>query len=151
MSRTPFHQPRLLRAPSNPALNTAREGEATASLGNLCQDLVNLMVKNFFLIPNLNLPSFSLKPLPLDRSSRPGIKQGRCCRHRRAPLTELGDTSGQELSAGADTRIAPSNDTITTTLPSNPPHLRWDLSFKPGRTQRPAVLSANLPLHITSK
>ena len=39
MSRDIFHQTRLLRAPSNLALNTAREGAATASLGNLCQCL----------------------------------------------------------------------------------------------------------------
>jgi len=35
MSRGIFHQPRLLRAPSNLALNPAREEAATASLGNL--------------------------------------------------------------------------------------------------------------------
>jgi len=33
MSRDIFPQPRVLRAPSNLALNTAREGAATASLG----------------------------------------------------------------------------------------------------------------------
>ena len=65
MGRDPFHQPRVLRAPSNPALNPAREGAATASLGNPCQCLTILIVKKFFLISNLNLPSFSLKPLPL--------------------------------------------------------------------------------------
>jgi len=59
MSRDTFHQPRVLQAPSNLALNTAREGAATASLGNLFQHFTTLMVKNFFLIPNLNLPSFS--------------------------------------------------------------------------------------------
>jgi len=37
MSRDIFHQTRLLRAPSNLALNTAREGATTASLGNLCR------------------------------------------------------------------------------------------------------------------
>ena len=37
MGRDPFHQPRVLRALSNLALNTARDGAATASLGNLCQ------------------------------------------------------------------------------------------------------------------
>jgi len=63
MSRDPFHQSRVLRAPSSLALNTAREGAATASLGNLCQGLTTLMVKNFVLISNLNLPSFSLKLL----------------------------------------------------------------------------------------
>ena len=65
MDRDPFHQPRLLQAPSNPALSTAREGAATTSLGNLGQGLTTLIIKDFFLIPNLNLPTFSLKPSPL--------------------------------------------------------------------------------------
>jgi len=65
MSRDTFHQTRLLRAPFNLALNTAREGAATASLGNLGQGLTTLMGKNFFLISKLNLPSFSLQPFPL--------------------------------------------------------------------------------------
>jgi len=65
MGRDPFHQTRLLKAPSSLALNTAREGAPTASLGNLCQGLSTLRVENFFLISNLKLPSFSLKPLPL--------------------------------------------------------------------------------------
>jgi len=60
MSRDIFHLPRLLRAPSNLALNPAREGAATASLGSLGQGLITLTVKNFFLISNLNLPSCSL-------------------------------------------------------------------------------------------
>jgi len=62
MGRDTFHQ---LRAPSSLALSTAREGAATASLGNLFLCLTTLRVKNFFLISNLKLPSFSLKPLPL--------------------------------------------------------------------------------------
>jgi len=41
-------------------LNPAREGAATASLGNLGQGFTTLLGKNFFLISNLNLPSFSL-------------------------------------------------------------------------------------------
>jgi len=65
MGRDTFHQTRLLRASSSLALNTAREGAATVSLGNLFQCLATLTEKNFFLISNLNLPSFSLKPLPL--------------------------------------------------------------------------------------
>jgi len=65
MVRDPFHQPRVLQAPSNLALSTAREGAATASLGNLGQGLTTLRVKNFFLISDLNLPSFSLQPSPL--------------------------------------------------------------------------------------
>jgi len=65
MSRDTFHYTRLLKAPSNLALDTAREGADTASLGNLFQCLNTLIIKNFFFITSLNLSSFSLKPLPL--------------------------------------------------------------------------------------
>ena len=65
MGRDPFHQTRVLKAPSNPTLNPAREGAATASLGNLGQGVTTLTVKNSCLISNLNLRSFSLKPSPL--------------------------------------------------------------------------------------
>jgi len=65
MSRDIFHQPRVLRAPANLALNPAREGAATASLGSLAQGLTTLTAKNFFLRSHLNLPSFSLEPFPL--------------------------------------------------------------------------------------
>jgi len=60
----------VAQSPSNPALNTGREGAATASLGIPGQGLTTLRVKNFLLVSNLNLPSFSLKPLhpcPIDR------------------------------------------------------------------------------------
>jgi len=73
MDRDIFHQTRLLKAPFNLALNTARDGRATASLGNLGQGLTTLTVKNFFLISNLNLFFFGLKTLSLvlsDNSSR---------------------------------------------------------------------------------
>ena len=63
--RNPSHQPRVLPALPNPALDTAREGAATASQGSLGQGLTILRSKSFFLISNLNLPSFSLTPLPL--------------------------------------------------------------------------------------
>jgi len=63
MGTDPFHQPRLLKAPSNLALDTAREGAATASLGNLCQGLTTLRVKNFFLIARLNLTLFQLEAI----------------------------------------------------------------------------------------
>jgi len=49
MGRDIFHQPRVLPAPSNSALSTAREG---ASLGSLGQGLTTLTVKNFVLISN---------------------------------------------------------------------------------------------------
>ena len=65
MGRDTFHYTRLLKARSNLALNIAREGAATASLGNLCQGLTALTVQNFFLVSSLNLPSFSLKSFPL--------------------------------------------------------------------------------------
>ena len=74
MSRDIFHQPRVLRAPSNLALNPAREGAATASLANLGQGLTTLMGKNFFPISNLNLPSFSLEPFPLVLSLHPLVQ-----------------------------------------------------------------------------
>ena len=64
MGKDTFHQTRLLRAPSSLALNAARERAATASLGNLCQGLTPLIVKNFFRMSNLNLPSFRC-PSPL--------------------------------------------------------------------------------------
>jgi len=65
MGRDTFRYSRLLKAPSNLALNTSREGAFTTSLGNQLQCFTTLTVMNFFLISNLNLPSFSLKPLPL--------------------------------------------------------------------------------------
>jgi len=42
VGRDTFHQTRLLRAPSNLALNTARDRAATASLGSLGQGLTSL-------------------------------------------------------------------------------------------------------------
>ena len=46
-------------------LNSFRDGASTTSLGTLCQCLTTLWVKNFFLIPHLNIPSFCLKLLSL--------------------------------------------------------------------------------------
>ena len=57
MSRDIFHLTRLLRAPSNLALNPAREGAATASLGNLCQPV---------LVGEVLQPSDHLRGPPLD-------------------------------------------------------------------------------------
>uniref|UniRef100_A0A8C2Y8F8 Ankyrin repeat and sterile alpha motif domain containing 1B n=1 Tax=Coturnix japonica TaxID=93934 RepID=A0A8C2Y8F8_COTJA len=47
-----------------PTLNTSKDGASTTSLGSLFQDLTTLLVKNFPLTSNLNLPSFNLKPFP---------------------------------------------------------------------------------------
>ncbi|KAK4818403.1 hypothetical protein QYF61_012324 [Mycteria americana] len=65
---------RLLRAPSNLTLNVSRDGASTTSLGNLVQCFTTLIVKNFFLISSLNLPSCSLKPLPLVLSQQARLK-----------------------------------------------------------------------------
>uniref|UniRef100_A0A8C4U3B7 Uncharacterized protein n=1 Tax=Falco tinnunculus TaxID=100819 RepID=A0A8C4U3B7_FALTI len=52
MGRDTFHWTRLLTAPSSLALSTARDGAATASLGNSVPPA--LTVKIFFLISNIN-------------------------------------------------------------------------------------------------
>jgi len=59
---TPSNYSRLLKAPSNQALNTSRDRASIASLANLFQCLITLIINNLFLISNLNLLSFSLKP-----------------------------------------------------------------------------------------
>ena len=74
MGRDNCHQTRLLQALTNLALDAAREGAATVSLANLCRCLTTSTVKNFFLISSLNLPSFSLKPLPLVLSLQSLVK-----------------------------------------------------------------------------
>jgi len=62
MGMDTFHYTRLLKAPSSLALNLSMEAACTTSLGNLFQCLTPLIIKNLFLIADLNLPSFSLKP-----------------------------------------------------------------------------------------
>jgi len=62
VSRDIFNQIRLLRDLSNLALNVSRDGAFTTSLDNPFQCFTTPMVKNFFLIASLNLPSFSFKP-----------------------------------------------------------------------------------------
>jgi len=74
ISRDPFHQPRVLRAPSSLALDISSDGAATASLGSLGQGLTTLMGKNFFLISHLNLPSVSLEPSPPVLSLHPLVQ-----------------------------------------------------------------------------
>ncbi|KAK4828156.1 LOW QUALITY PROTEIN: hypothetical protein QYF61_024071, partial [Mycteria americana] len=69
-----FNSIMLLRAPSNLTLNVSRHGASTTSLGNLFQCFTTLIVKNVFLISTLNLPSFSLKPLPLVLSQQALLK-----------------------------------------------------------------------------
>ncbi|KAK4815356.1 hypothetical protein QYF61_001344 [Mycteria americana] len=64
----------ILRAPSSLTLNVSRDGAPTTSLGNLCQCFTTVIVKKFFLISSLNLPSLSLKPLPLVLSQQALLK-----------------------------------------------------------------------------
>jgi len=55
-----LHQ--VLRAPSSLTLSVSKGWDTTTSLGNPFQYLTTFIVKSYFLISNLNLPSFSLKP-----------------------------------------------------------------------------------------
>ena len=66
------YQIRLLRAPSNLALNTSRDEESTPSLRNEFQHTT--LSKKLPPVFNLNLPSFSLKPFPLVLSLSTHVK-----------------------------------------------------------------------------
>lgn len=68
-----FHQ--MLRAPSSLTLSIYRDRTSTTSLGNLYHCLTTLIVKSFFCISNLNLPSLSLKPFPLILSQQALLKR----------------------------------------------------------------------------
>jgi len=74
VSRDIFNYTRLLRTPSNPAWNASRDGASAASLDNVCQCFTTLMVKKFFLLSSLNLPSLGLKPLLLVLSQQALLK-----------------------------------------------------------------------------
>lgn len=75
MGRDVLHWIRLLKAPCSLTLNAAHDEPSTASLENLFQCLTTLNVKNLFLISNLNLLFFSLKPLHLVLSPQ-SLKKG---------------------------------------------------------------------------
>ncbi|KAK4807110.1 hypothetical protein QYF61_018451 [Mycteria americana] len=64
----------VAQSPDKLTLTVSRDGASTTSLGNLFQCFTTLIVKNFFLISSLNLPSFSLKPLPLVLSQQALVK-----------------------------------------------------------------------------
>ena len=64
----------MLRAWCSLTLNVSRDGAATSSLGSLCWCFTTFIVKNIFLIFNLNLPCFSMKPFPLILSQQILIK-----------------------------------------------------------------------------
>ena len=59
---------------SSLALNTFRDGASPASLGILFQCLITLIINNFLLVSNLNLPFFSLKLLSLVLSLQDLVK-----------------------------------------------------------------------------
>ena len=68
-------QPDQVSQCPNQPINVPSVGVAfTTSLGNLFQCLTILIVKILFLISNLNLPSFSLKPFPLVLSQQNLLK-----------------------------------------------------------------------------
>ena len=58
---------RIIKLQPHPqaGLPTSRDEASTASLGSPFHHLTTLIVKNFPLTSNLNLPSFDLKPFPL--------------------------------------------------------------------------------------
>lgn len=64
MRRDIFNEIRLLSSLSNLTLTVSRDGRSTTSLGNWFQCSTTLIIIIFFLIPNLNVLSFSLKPFP---------------------------------------------------------------------------------------
>jgi len=55
-------------------MKVSRDGASTTSLRSLFQGLTALTVTDFFLIPDLNLPSLSLKPFPLVLSAQVLLK-----------------------------------------------------------------------------
>ena len=57
-----LHQ--VAQSPSCLTLSVSMDGASTASLGNLCQCLTTLIIRNFFPTSSLNIPSLSLKPFP---------------------------------------------------------------------------------------
>jgi len=58
------------QSPIETDLGCVQEQGITTSPGNLCQCLTTFITKSFYLISNLNLPSFSLKMFPLSYRNR---------------------------------------------------------------------------------
>ena len=69
-----LHVIKELRTLSSLTLNVSRDGASTASQDFLFQCLTIFIVKNYFLISDLNLPPFSLKPFPLVLSQQTLLK-----------------------------------------------------------------------------
>ena len=74
MNRDTYISVRLLKALSSLILNVSKDRASTTSLGNLFQCLTTLIVKNFFITFNLNLPSFSWKSFSLVLSKQKLLK-----------------------------------------------------------------------------
>lgn len=73
MGRDTFYQLRLLMN-SNLAMTASADGAPTVSLCSLCPCLTMLSMKKFFQMFNLNLPCFTLNPLPLVLSLHTQVK-----------------------------------------------------------------------------
>jgi len=65
----------VAQSPLQPGLECFQGWASTTTLGNPFQCLTTLIVKNFFLISSLNLPSLSLKPLLLVLSQQALLKR----------------------------------------------------------------------------
>ena len=74
VSRNTYNLIRMLRAPVSLTLNVSKDKASATSLDNLFQCLTTLIVKYFFCISNLKLPSFNLKPFPLVPSPQTLLK-----------------------------------------------------------------------------
>lgn len=72
---------KLPEASYNLASNTSSDGASPAPLGNLFQCFTAFWVKNFFLMSDQDLPSFSLNPSPLvlSMSAQANMKAEESC------------------------------------------------------------------------
>ncbi|NXM32068.1 KSR2 Kinase, partial [Oxyruncus cristatus] len=157
MGRDTFHQPRLLQAPSNLALDTPRDpGAATASLGNLGQGLPTLPASNSFPISHLSLPSGSGKPFPVSfilllctlynndvspctNSSLPGDPKDQLpsCRGRIRAGGARGNRLGGRFQSGLQAQGDPEGSCrALMSLPLSPPPLHPRCPSVPSRSSK---------------
>jgi len=95
---------RVPRAPSNPAWDGSRDGASPTTLGNLSQGFTNLILKNSFHVPALNLPSFkAITPCPTTTGP---VK---LCPHLSPQQTGLASPAGPGLNPSAPLREARTN------------------------------------------
>lgn len=74
MGSNTFNQVMLLKDLSNLALNCSSDEASTTSQGNTFEGLTTMIRKNFYLIFNLNLPSFGIKLLTIVLSLQTLVK-----------------------------------------------------------------------------